>query len=331
MVTRPIHNSLEDLTITSRILGFNISGAKTIVVYGDMNGFVFERMQLETPSEAPFLECFDAICAQADKLLKVCRAQGLPSPEVISLAVSGPMDILKGFVLSPPDLPQWDDAQIKGRLTVRYNLPVFIEHRSQAAALAEAYFGAGIGVQDLALIDMEPVVGAGLILQGRGYHGATDAAGEIGRMQMTPDGPAGLGQPGSLTGYASGFGMAELAALRFPQRWLTPPEPYDLVQAVNAGEQGALAVIAEAGSQLGKALAWLAALLDPELIVLGHPGDVLGEALMAPLRESLMVHAGPAARHFPRLIAAQLGGKLDDVAALMAVIDQYKSQPATER
>lgn len=326
MVTRPIQNVIEDLNITTKILGLNITGAKTIAVYGDMNGLVYERMQMEPPAEAPFLEGFDAICALADKLLKVCRAQGLNSPEVISLAVSGPVDLLKGTVLSPPDLPQWEDAQLKGRLGVRYNLPVFIEQRSQAAALGEAYFGAGIGVENLIMLDLEPVVSAGLVLRGSIYHGANDAAGEIGRMQMAPEGPAGLGAPGSLTGFASGPGMAELASLRDPMRWPAPPNPYELVQAVNAGEAAALAVVKESAGHLAKALNWLIALLDPEVIVFGHPGDVLGEALLTPLREALAQPTGEAARALPRLAASKLGAKLDDVAALMAAVERFRNR-----
>jgi glucokinase len=325
MVTRPIHNPLEDLTVTSRILGLNISGAKTIAVYGDMNGLVYERMQMETPADRPFLEGFDAICGLADKLLKVCRAQGLNSPEVISLAVSGPVDLLKGELLSPPDLPQWGDAQLKGRMTVRYNLPVFIEHRSQAAALAESAFGAGIGVEDLLLVDMEPVVSVGMVLQRAAYHGANDAAGEIGRMKMAADGPAGLGAPGSLTGFASGLGMAELAQRRFPAHWPEPPAPYDLVHAVNSGDEDALAVVAEAGEQLGRALVWLLAVLDPELVVFGHPGDLMGEALLNLLRNALVEVGGSEVRELPRLVRSKLGAKLDDVAALMAVIDAFKN------
>jgi glucokinase len=324
MVTRPIHNPLEDLTITSRILGMNITGAKTIAVYGDMNGLIYERMQIETPADQPFLEGFDAICAQADRLLKVCRAQGLPSPEVISLAVSGPVDMLKGVVLSPPDLPAWGDAQIKGRLTVRYNLPVFIEQHNQAAALAEATFGAGIGAADMVLVDMEPVLSLGLVLRNAIYHGANDAAGGIGRMRMAADGPAGLGDPGSLTGFASGLGMAELAQLLFPERWPVPPAPYDLVRAVNEGEREALAVVAESAGQLAKALVWVFTMLDPDVVVFGHPGDLLGEPFMVPLRDAILAGGGEAARQLPRMVESKLGAKLDDVAALMAVVDKFR-------
>ncbi len=325
MVQRPFEDHKGDLSVTTKILGLNISGIKTVAVYGDMNGLVYERMQMETPVGLPFLACFDAICSIADKLLNLCRAQGLASPEVISLAVSGPVDLLKGVMLSPPDLPEWGDAQIKGRLGVRYNLPVFIECRSSAGALAEAYFGAGVGVDHLVFVDGEPVLSAGLVLGNKVYHGEHDASGEIGRMRMTSEGPAGLGEPGSLTGYASSYGMAELASLRFPKHWASPPKPYELVKACNQGDADAIAVVSEAAEHLGKALLWMIFSLDPEMIVFGHPGDVLGETLLTPLRDAVLQYGGGEARQLPLLALSKLGARLDDIAALMAAIAPFKN------
>ncbi len=326
MFNRSFDDVILELTAATKILGLNISGEKTIGVYGDMNGLIYERIQMETPASLPFLEGFDAVCALTDKLFKLCRAQGLSSPEVISLAVSGPVNLLKGVVLSPPDLPTWDGGQLRGRLSVRYNLPVFIEHRSNAAALAEYYFGTETNIDNLVFLDMEPIVTAGLVILGNVYHGSNDGAGDIGKMRMTDDGPAGLGTPGSLTGYASGPGMAELASLRFPKIWSEPPHLDDLIHAVNKNLPEALKIIEEAADHLGQALLWLIYTFDPELIVLGHPGDVLGESLLTPLREAILRHGGEDARQLPRLLASSLGVKIDDVAALMSAIDRFKKQ-----
>jgi glucokinase len=321
--------NIDQLSISSRILGINISGLKTIAVYGDLNGLIYERLQIETPVDQPFPEGFNTICNMVDKLLKLCRAQGLNAPEVISLAVSGPLDLLKGTILTPPDLPTWMDAPLKGRLGVRYNLPVLIEHRSSASALAEMYFGAGVGVENLLFLDLEPVVTTGIIIDRAVYHGANDAAGDIGRMRMTPGGPAGLGTTGSLTGYTSGPGMAELAHLRFPEKWQTAPKPYELVQAVHRGDDDAITVVAEAAHQLGQVLLWLIFTLDPDMVIMGHPGDVLGETLLTPLRDSVLQHGGGEARQLPTLVVSKLGSKLDDTAALMAVIDAFKRRPSS--
>ncbi len=325
MTSQQIEHILDELSSKTKILGINVSGMKIIAVYGDMNGLIYERVQIGTPAGISFLEGFDLICAQADKLLKLCRAQGLSTPEVISLAVSGPVDLWRGIMMSPADLPSWDEAPIRGRLGVRYNLPVLIEQRSSAAALAEKYFGAGMGVKDQIFLDLEPVVTVGIIQDGSVYHGSNDAAGEIGRMRMADGGPAGLDHPGSLTGFASGLGMAELASLRHPDIWPTPPNPYELVQAVNASQDEALGVVVEAADQLGKALLWLIFTLDPEMVIFGHPGDVLGEALLTPLRDAVLRYGGAEARLLPRLALSKLGAKLDDTAALMAVINRFKN------
>jgi glucokinase len=309
-----------------KILGINISGYKTIAVYGDISGLIYERAQMEGLFGKPFPEAFDIICTHADKLLRLCRAQGLSNPEVISLAISSPVDLTRGIVMSPPDLPGWDEAPLKSRLGVHYNLPVFIEQRSNANALAELYFGAGVGVKDQIFLDLEPVVAAGIIQNGKIYHGANDAAGEIGSMRMAPTGPAGLSFPGSLTGFASGLGMAELAQMRFPGFWPVPPNPYELVNAVNNGQEEALQVIAESTEHLGMALLWLIFSFDPELVVFGHPGDLFGEHLLGPLREAVLRHGGAEARLLPRLALSKLAVKLDDTAALMAVINAYRNQ-----
>ena len=144
---------------------------------------------------------------------------------------------------------------------------------------------------------------------------------------MANQGPAGFDAPGSLSGFASGPGMAELASLRFPQKWPSPPQPYDLVKSVNEGDPDALAVVEEAAHHLGAALLWMIFMLDPEMVVVGHPGDVLDEALLSPLRESVLRHGGAAARQLPRLVGSALGAKLDDTAALMAVIEAFKTRP----
>jgi len=141
---------------------------------------------------------------------------------------------------------------------------------------------------------------------------------------MTKDGPAGLGEAGSLTGYASGPGMADLARLRFPGKWPKPPSPYELVQAVNRGDADAIRVVNEAADHLGKALLWLIFTLDPDMVVFGSPGDVLGENLLTPLRDAVLRYGGGEARQLPFLSLTKLSAKLDDTAALMAVIDTFK-------
>jgi hypothetical protein len=85
-------------------------------------------------------------------------------------------------------------------------------------------------------------------------------------------------------------------------------------------------VVAEDADHLGKALLWLVFTLDPELVVFGHPGDVLDKALLNPLRDAVLRYGGTEARLLPRLALSKLGAKLDDTAALAAVIDTFRKR-----
>ncbi len=75
-----------------------------------------------------------------------------------------------------------------------------MEQRSQAAALAESTFGAGIGLENVLLVDMEPVVAVGMVLNGAVYHGANDIAGDIGAMQLAGGRPGWIGAAGIADG-----------------------------------------------------------------------------------------------------------------------------------
>ena len=91
------------------------------------------------------------------------------------------------------------------------------------------------------------------------------------------------------------------------------------------GDDAALEVVRESAGHLAKALEWVIAMLDPDVIAFGHPGDVLGENLLTPLREAL-AESRRKESQMPRLVSAKLGAKLDDVASLMAVVDRFKNR-----
>jgi hypothetical protein len=74
---------------------------------------------------------------------------------------------------------------------------------------------------------------------------------------------------------------------------------------------------------------WLIFTLDPEMVIFGHPGDVLGEALLNPLRDAVIHYGGGEARQLPLLSVSKLAAKLDDTAALMAVIDPFKQRQSS--
>jgi predicted NBD/HSP70 family sugar kinase len=306
------------------ILGFDIGGTKTAVVLGDLEGQVHARDAFTTPADQPFETALRQMLACADALIWSAQAQGLPQPLAVSAAVGGPLDIERGIIFSPPHLPTWDRAPLKESLEAHFALPARVEHDGNAGALAETYFGAGRGARSLVYLTMGTGMGAGIILDGRIVHGATDTAGEVGHMRIAEDGPLEYGKAGSWEGYCSGSGLQKQAALRYPGRWPGGATTAEIVQAALAGDEAALDLVVEMGEWLGRGLAVLVDVLNPEVIVVGTLGVVLGDLVLEPARRILQQEALPLPAQACRVVPGALGASLGDVGALMAVIDAVR-------
>jgi glucokinase len=205
-------------------------------------------------------------------------------------------------------------------------LPVFVEHDGNAGALAEFYFGAGRGrpnLRHLVFLTCGTGLGAGLIVNGQLLRGATDTAGEVGHLRLAPDGPLGYGKAGSWEGFASGAGLIELAARLFPDRWSTGTAIHQLVESMLADDPAALAVAAEAGRWMGRGIAILLDTLNPELVVVGTLGVVLGDRLLRTARETVAAEALPATVTACEIVPAVLGRRVGDLASLMAAITRH--------
>ena len=307
--------------IVTTILGFDIGGTKTAVVLGDLSGNIYLRKEYPTPVSESFEAAVNMMAALGDELIQEAVEEGYPKPCAVSAAVGGPLDIERGIIYSPPHLPSWDQAPLKSRLHKHFGLPVFIEHDGNAGALAEFYFGAGKGVRNLIYLTMGTGLGAGIILDGRIYHGTSDTAGEVGHMRISEDGPVEYGKAGSWEGYCSASGLAKLAAEQNPGKWPVDTAPSHIIQAALAGDEAAVDLVQEMGTWLGKGLAVLVDVLNPEVIVIGTLGVVLGDMVLEPARKILVQEALPQSNRVCKVVPGKLGSALGDTCALMAVID----------
>lgn len=313
-----------DVCLPPYILGLDIGGTKTALVLGTLNAQVVRREEFKTPVALPFQQAMAVIERAITEFLADCRRADLEMPRAISIAVGGPLDIEKGILYSPPHLATWGEAPLKQQLQERLALPVFVEHDGNAGALAEFYFGAGQGVRNLIFLTMGTGLGAGLILNGAIYHGATDAAGEVGHIRMSEEGPEEYGKTGSWEAFASGAGIAKLAHWRNPAWFSENITTGEIVQRALAGEPAALEIIREVGEWLGKGLALLVDLLNPQLIIIGTLGIVLGDLVLEPARQVLQREALPISSRTCRVIPAGLGNALMDIGCLMAAFDAYR-------
>ncbi len=305
------------------ILGLDIGGTKTAVVEGTTAGEILRRRVHPTEAHRPFDAVFPALVRRIEEVRAGAEREGRVIG-ALSVSVGGPLRIGDGVLIDPPHLPGWHGIPLRDRLRERFSgLPVYVEHDGNAGALAEFHFGVGrhrAGLRHLIFLTFGTGLGAGLIVNGRVLHGATDTAGEVGHWRLAPDGPEGFGKAGSWEGFASGRGLVLLAARMYPDRWRPDTPIRAVVEAMLADDPAALAVAAEAGRWMGRGMALLVDAFNPEVIVLGSLAVALGERVLGPARLTLAEEALPQAVAACAVVPSALGPRIGDVAALMAAL-----------
>lgn len=300
------------------ILGLDIGGTKMAVVLGTAQGEIRWRREFPTAPQRGFQNIFSELVGTAKDAFN-------RSPEpvrAVSVSIGGPLDVGRGVIYSPPNLPGWDAIPLKEMLEEQCSLPVFVEHDGNAGALAEWYFGAGKGFSHLVFITMGTGFGAGLILNGQLYRGTNDLAGEIGHLRIAEEGPLCYGKSGSLEGFGSGTGIMMLAHQMFPDQWDSSATVADVYRSWKQGSVEAKQVFEQAGFRLGRGLALLIDTLNPQRIILGGLGMRVHDALLPSARSVILEEALPAAARACEIVPAGLGESIGDVASLCAALDQ---------
>ena len=163
-------------------------------------------------------------------------------------------------------------------------------------------------------------MGAGWIVDGRLHRGAADSAGEVGHWRMAQRGPRAYGKTGSWEALASGAGLPRLARYLHPERsW--PPEltAEMLINLARQGDQDARHIVERSAVWLGRGIALLVDLLDPEMVVLGSLAVRAGDLFLPTATRTVRSETAPRT-HGCQIVAAGLGDRLGDVAALSAAI-----------
>jgi len=178
-------------------------------------------------------------------------------------------------------------------LRARFRVPLLIDNDANMGALAEDWWGGGRGVNDFGNVKIATGLGAGYVIGGEIYRGATGVAGEIGHLAIDPHGvPCICGLRGCLATLVGAPALVERArALRaeFPESDLAANglTIASIEDAALAGDPLALQLVRETAGHLGIALAGLLNLMNPSMVILGGGLSRLGELLLAPLRDTV--------------------------------------------
>ncbi|MBQ5824655.1 MAG: ROK family protein [Clostridia bacterium] len=317
-------------------LGFDIGGTKCAVVLGRGNipekvedGFIIDKIRFETNQPRGWKLIVDELISSAEKILE---RNNITSDQVLACGIScgGPLDSKSGVIMSPPNLPDWDNVPIVELTEKALGIKTYLQNDANACALAEWKFGAGRGTENMIFLTFGTGMGAGLILGGRLYSGTNDMAGEVGHMRMAPDGPVGYGKKGSFEGFCSGGGIADLAKLTVLKKLQCGVVPSfcrdeseldsitakSVAEAACAGDKTAIEIYETCGEYLGKGLAVLIDILNPEAIVIGSIYQRSSALLQQKMEESIRMEALSLSAGVCRIVPAKLGDSIGDYAAL---------------
>ena len=300
------------------LLGVDIGGTKCAVCLGEDDGTIIEKIKFPTTNVT---DTINNICRIAKDI-----QNKYPSVKACGVSCGGPLDENKGIIQSPPNLPGWDNIQIKKILEDLLGVPCVVRNDANACAVAEWHFGNGKGTKNMIFMTFGTGLGAGVIINGKLYSGTNGFAGELGHIRLACTGPVGYGKEGSFEGFCSGGGLSQLgrdcaqkaiaAGKTVPWYNGSLPDVKEMACAAREGDETALKVFETSGFMLGRGLAIVIDLLNPEKIIIGSIFARCGDLLTKHMYRILEREALPQALAKCEITTPALGEFIGDVAAL---------------
>lgn len=313
------------------IAGMDIGGTKCASILAEVTRESVRFLnRTEFPTGGGWKNVLERLAADLEKN---AEKAGIPISDIAAVGIScgGPLDAERGLILSPPNLPGWDEVPVCAFFRSRWGIPARLMNDADACAVAEWKYGAGRGLSHVIFLTFGTGMGAGLILNGKLYEGACSSAGEIGHVRIGGDGPVGYGKRGSFEGYCSGSGIARLARILSEERAQSGkpypiggkenPSAKEIAEAARGGNEDAAEVYREAGRRLGTGLSILVDVLNPQMIVMGgvfmRSHDLLEDEMLRVMQRECLPHALEAVR----IVPSELGERIGDYGAVVAGLD----------
>lgn len=321
------------------VTGLDLGGTKISAALAQSDGTVVQALVVPTDAaEGP-----DRVIRRMAGAVRTLLRDSAATPSDLArvgVGAPGPVDSQRGMVWTAPNLPGWSEIPLADLLSKSLGVPVSLDNDAHVAALAEHRCGAGRGVDNMVYMTLGTGVGGGIILNGELYRGPSESAGEIGHMVLDPDGPAcAAGHRGCLESLASGPALAREARRRLQESpggllWdlcdgnplqVTPPE---VAAAALKGDPLAQEVIADAARRIGQAIASLAAVLNPQRVVIGGGTARMGETLLEPVRAAVREMGFGRAAQQLEIVHGELGHQAGLFGALLLALESHQQRRA---
>ena len=279
-------------------VGLDIGGTKTAVSLGGGDGTIRKKKSFPTHGKPEEVLERCALIIEEYQKDEVVQA--------IGISCGGPLDSEKGIIQSPPNLPLWDDIEIVAYFEERFGIPTFLENDANACALAEWYWGAGIGSSSMVFLTFGTGLGAGLILDSRLYRGVNGLAGEVGHIRIADDGPMCYYKRGSWESYCSGCGISGLYKIATQEE----RSAKEICALADANDPAAKKVLEKSAAKLGLGIAILIDVLNVERIIIGSIFERSEHLFRSIMEEVIKREALQASRESCAILPSGLGVEL---------------------
>ncbi len=311
------------------VLGVDLGGTNIVVGLVAEDGSAVHGV-LSEPTRSE--EGADAV---VDRIVRLCGASiaaadaaGVRAPAIVGVGIGspGPLDRSRGLVLVTPNLG-WKNFPLRDRVGSALGLPASLDNDANCAVYGEWWMGAGKGSRHLVGLTIGTGIGGGIVIDGQIYHGASDAAGEIGHTTIDSTGRrCKCGNYGCLEAYASGPNIAaravegieagaESSLATYVAGGLQAITAQTVYQAAHDGDEYAREVVKDTAKLLGAGVANLINIFNPDTVVILGGVTLAGERLFVPLRAEVNRRAFKPAVEHCRIVAGTLPGTAGVVGA----------------
>ncbi len=262
-------------------LGVDVGGTKIAAGLVDAQGSILFQTRVPMCAREDAATGFAAV-HNAIEAVFAARPDARARLAGIGICAPGPLDPRSGVVLNPPNVPCWRNFPLAAEVQKAFNVCAKIDNDANAAALAEAIWGAGVGFRNVFYATLGTGIGTGIILDQRIYHGRTGSAAEGGHVSIDYHGPrCGCGKRGCIEALCSGPAIAQRARARLgeskaPSRMrefaggdLKRLTAEDVAAAFHAGDALAREVLEASADLLAVWLGNVIDLLEPDVAVFG--------------------------------------------------------------
>jgi glucokinase len=301
------------------VLGIDIGGTKIAAGVVEAGGRITSSVVVPTRAA----EGYDISIAQLYTMIDRVMT---PEISAIGICSPGPLNPKTGVVINPPNLPGWHDVPLSRQVEEKYGVRCRVENDANAAGLAEALLGAGRGHASVFYVTISTGIGAGIILDGKIYHGKNGFAAEGGHVTIDyrSDAVCNCGSRGCIEALASGTAMTEHARRlldAYPASGLGGGvlNAESIGRAAAAGDALGARILDETAEMLGAWLGSMISLLDPDVIVIGGGVTQIGEPLFSRLRR--IVPSRTINQFAPQtpIVPAELGANVGILGAAAVV------------